>query len=226
MRPLQRIVSIQVGRVGEIGHRGSTLRTAIQKRPVPGTHLVTETGLVGDAQADRVNHGGQAKALCVYPLEHYEYWAHRLGSGLSPGAFGENLTACGLTETQACIGDTYGVGTALVQVSQPRQPCYRLAALHRQPQLAHWVQETGFTGFYLRVLLPGHLAAGDELILEARPHPGLTVSEANRAMHVDRDDRAAIERLIVPELAARWRQRLRDRLNGIATDETARLEGA
>jgi MOSC domain-containing protein YiiM len=212
------VASLQVGSIGELPYLDRTVKSAIRKRPVVGSRELTRFGLAGDEQADTVNHGGADKAVCAYPREHYPYWSRRLGRSLDAAAFGENLTVSGLNEDQARIGDVYALGSAIVQVSQPRQPCYKLAALYQQPKLALWVQESGYTGFYFRVVRPGAIEQGAELILAARPHPELTVTEANRVMHRDKHDLAAIERLLVPELAEGWRRNLRKRLDAASPE--------
>jgi MOSC domain-containing protein YiiM len=145
---------------------------------------------------------------------------------LGPAAFGENFSTQGFTESAVCVGDVYGVGTAVVQVSQPRQPCFKLAARHGVKELALWVQETGLTGFYFRVLEEGEVAAGDEIALLERPAPEVSVAEANRVMHLDKQDVAGIERLLaVAELSANWRRTFEKRLSGRAEDAAPRLEG-
>ena len=122
---------------------------------------VTPTGIEGDGQADLVNHGGVDKAICVYPLAHYPHWQEMIGRELSPAAFGENFTVDGLTEADVCIGDTWRVGEdVLVQVSQPRQPCWKLARRWQRKTLALEVQESGKTGWYFRVLEEGTVQAG------------------------------------------------------------------
>jgi MOSC domain-containing protein YiiM len=197
------------------------------KPPVSGPRWLGETGLQGDAQADLDNHGGPEKAVCVYPLEHYPYWTERLGKSLEPGSFGENFSTQGLSETEVCIGDVYRVGSSLLQVSQPRQPCYKLAARHGVPEMAAWVQEQGRTGFYLRCLEPGEVRAGDEVSLVERPAGAVSVTGANRVMHHDRHDREGIRALLAMGelLAGSWRTKLEKRLAGAEEDPTLRLEG-
>lgn len=206
--------SVQVGMPRALETDRGTVTSAILKVAVPGRVAVGALGLHGDAQGDTTNHGGPDKAMCTYPKAHYAHWESRLGRPLPPGAFGENLTLDGIDEVTACIGDVLVVGTARVQVSQPRTPCYKLAARHGEPRLADWVLDHGGTGWYFRVLMPGDVWAGAPMTLEARPHPDLTIAEANRVMFVAREDREAIRRLLVPELAESWAGRLRRRLAG------------
>ena len=225
-----RLASLNVGKPRPLGYRGKHVPSGFRKSPVLGPVRLGKTNLEGDAQADLKNHGGPEKAVCVYPLEHYPYWEGRLGRALEPGAFGENFSAEGLLEAKVCVGDVFRVGGgsrgALVQVSQPRQPCFKLAARHGVKELALWVQQTGFTGFYFRVLEEGEVAAGDGIVLVDRPAPAATLADANRLMHRDKDDLAAVRRLLaVPELSANWRRNFEKRLLGRVEDASLRLEG-
>lgn len=228
--PSARLVSLNVGTPAPLAYRGKHVPSGFRKSPTSGPLRLGKTNLDGDGQADLKNHGGPEKAVCVYPLEHYPYWEGRLGRRLGAGAFGENFSAEGLLEPGVCVGDVYRVGEAgrgaLVQVSQPRQPCFKLAARHRVKELALWVQQTGFTGFYFRVLEEGEVAAGDGIVLVDRPAPAATLAEANRVMHRDKDDLAAVRRLLaVPELSANWRRNFEKRLSGEEADAAPRLEG-
>lgn len=224
--PKARLVSLNVGQPGPLAYRGKQVLSGFRKTPASQALWLGDTGLEGDAQADLKNHGGPEKAVCVYPLEHYPYWRERLERPLEPAAFGENFSTEGLLEPAVRIGDVYRVGEAVVQVSQPRQPCFKLAARHGVKELAAWVQETGFTGFYFRCLKPGEVSAGDEVSLLERPENGVSLAEANRVMHHDRRDLAGIERLLaIPELSASWRKTFEKRRSGVLESTAARLGG-
>lgn len=171
-----RIVSVNVGTPREIRWRGSPITTAIFKFPVDGPVTVRRLNLEGDAQADLAAHGGPDKAIYLYPREHYPYWEAVLGQRLPPGALGENLTSEGLLETELRIGDELAVGTALLQVAQPRIPCVKLAARHGRPDLPERFVRAGRPGVYLRVLREGELRAGDSVTLGARARELWTVS--------------------------------------------------
>jgi MOSC domain-containing protein YiiM len=120
---------------------------------------LTQLNLAGDFQADQRNHGGPDQALCVYCGVHYAYWSRQLGQELTAGSFGENLTLAGSwTEADVCIGDVFALGEAVVQVTQPRSPCWKIARRWQTPLLSLWMQETGYTGWYMRVLQPGQVA--------------------------------------------------------------------
>ncbi len=226
-----RVASLQVGKPRPLAYRGKHVESGFVKESVSRTVWLSRTNLAGDEQADKRVHGGVEKAVCVYPLEHYPYWEERLERELPEAAFGENFSTQGLTESNVCIGDVFRVGDrdqgAIVQVSQPRQPCFKLGARHGIPELVLWVQETGLTGFYFRVLEEGEVQAGDEVTLVERLYPEASVAEANRVMHHDKRDREGLERLAaVEELAESWRGKFEKRLSGSAQeDNSARIEG-
>ena len=212
-----RLISLNVGLPQSLKHGKGRVQSGILKSPVRGALRLAENGLEGDGQADTEHHGGADKAVCVYAVEHLPYWSERLDTGLEPSAFGENFSTEGPVESEVYIGDVFRVGTAIVQVSQPRIPCFKLAARHGEGQLALWVKKTGLTGFYLRCLEPGEIRAGYGLSLIGRPEHGFTVAEANRVMHGDRQDVASIEHLrAVPELSAEWKRMLGSRLQKAA----------
>jgi MOSC domain-containing protein YiiM len=203
-----RVRSLQVGGVGTLPWRGNRVRTAIDKSPVAGRIALGRDGFAGDEQADLRVHGGPDKAVCCYPSEHLAQWAALLGHDLPPGAFGENLTLAGLTEDRVHIGDTYALGDAVVQVSQPRGPCFKLAARWRKRTLAKEMAQGLKAGFYLRVLEPGAVAAGDAMPLLDRVST-ITVAEVLRVTYRDRRDPPALDAVLaVDELAEAWRASL------------------
>lgn len=220
------LISLNVGQPRPLAYRDKHVSSGFRKSPVQAAEVLWlgETGLEGDAQADLKNHGGPDKAVCVYPLEHYPYWSARLDRSLEPGAFGENFSTERLLEPEVCVGDVYRVGGAVVQVSQPRQPCFKMAARHGVKELAWWVQKAGFTGFYFRCLEPGEVRVGSDIALQERSAAGVTVEEANRVMHHDKRDVAGIQCLLaVPELAANWRRTFEKRLVDAREDAPSRL---
>ncbi|TDC67684.1 MOSC domain-containing protein [Actinomadura sp. GC306] len=220
-----RILTLSVGTVGELPYKGRTIRSAFAKKPV-GTRIeATKDGLAGDEQGDRVKHGGPDKAVCVFPAEHYPHYERLLGRPLARPAFGENLTTSGLDEHEVCIGDVFRVGDAVLQVTLPRNPCYRLAARYGVRELPLWFERSGRTGFYLRVLQEGRIGAGDRLEPVERPHPRATVAEANRLMHHDKRDLPAIRVILVPELGQNWRRTFERRLSGTIEDPSRRRYG-
>ena len=183
------------------------------KRPVRGPVRLHQQNLEGDGQADLIHHGGLDKAICVYPSEHWFHWSSILPQQQPIGGeFGENFTLEGLTEADVCIGDVFSVGSAIVQISQPRQPCWKLARRWQIKDLAVQVQQTGFTGWYFRVLQEGVIESTTPLRLTERPYPEWTVTTANRIMHHEQDNLSAAEHLsFCPLLSFSWQQTLRQR---------------
>ena len=217
-----RVASLNVGLPAPLTHAGETVQSGIRKQPVSGALELGPTGFAGDGQADLRHHGGPHKAVYAYPLEHYRVWQARLGRELPAAGLGENLTLSGLLEEGVCVGDTFRVGTATLQVSQPRQPCFKLGALHRTPEMVAWMVENGLTGFYLRVLEPGRVAPGDPVERLQPAALGVTISEANRVMHHDKHDRAGLERLLAePALSPSWVATLTRRLEATAGRDRA-----
>lgn len=175
------------------------------KENVKGPVQVTRTHIIGDGQADLVNHGGPDKAINVYPVEHLQHWRTELKIELPHGAFGENFTVEGCLENDVCIGDVFRVGEVIVQASQPRQPCWKLARRWRIKDLAARVERTGLTGWYFRVLQEGMIEAPADFTLIERPHPEWPVALANEIMHHRKDDlEAARELSKCPALSASW----------------------
>ncbi|RJQ50403.1 MAG: MOSC domain-containing protein [Nitrospiraceae bacterium] len=186
---------------------GREVTTGICKMPVRGPLRLNKDGFEGDGVADLKHHGGQDKAVCVYSIAHYPYWENILETKLPPAAFGENLSVSGLLEDDVCIGDIFQAGTALVQVSQPRQPCKTLAARYGRNDFVKLVVDSGRTGFYFRVLEEGIVERGPCLILKERPHPRITVSFANRVYHYDKRNCEAVNAVLaVQALSESWRQ--------------------
>ncbi|MDR6881725.1 MOSC domain-containing protein YiiM [Bacillus sp. 3255] len=207
------IISVNVGMPRTIDYQGKELVTGIYKSPVSSSLFVSKTQLEGDGQADLTVHGGVDKALCVYPEEHYAYWEELLGRKLSPGSFGENLTVRGLLEGDVCIGDTYAIDEVIVQVSQPRQPCFKAGKRLEWVQAPAKMQETGFTGFYFRVLKEGYISKDSKLKLVAKDEAGLTLAFANTIKYHDKANKQAIRLLIEADaLSASWRQSFSNRL--------------
>jgi MOSC domain-containing protein YiiM len=198
--------------------------SGIVKTPVEGSVWLGRTNLAGDGQADLVNHGGIDKAVLAYAASHYPVWRNELALLELPfGAFGENLTIEGQNEWTVCIGDTFAVGEALVQVSQPRQPCWKLARRWKLKDMTARVQRSGRGGWYLRVLGEGTIQAGLSVVLRERPYPRWTVALANDLMFRRLQDRDALAALATcPLLSSSWRDTLGERLEeGAGSDPTS-----
>ena len=198
-----RVVSVNVGEPREVVWRGKAVRTGIFKKPVSGRVPVRALNLEGDRQADLSVHGGPDKAVYAYPVEHYAFW----GGGRAFGSFGENLTVEGLPlEGELYVGDRLRVGTAELAVTQPRLPCFKLGIRFGDPQMVKRFLAAARTGYYLRVLVEGDVAAGDPAELVERDPAAVPVSEITRVYAHDRDDVAAIRRLLsVDALPGVWR---------------------
>ncbi len=188
MKEIQ-LLSIQVGLPQThtsremIGPAEKSWVTSFFKQPVTGRVWLGKTNLDGDRQAAKT-HGGQEKAVCAYPFEHYSRWQREFDlPQLVYGAFGENFTFENLLERDTCIGDVFVVGDAIVQVSQPRPPCWRLARWWQVKEFALRMEETGLTGWYLRVIREGMVEAGARVELLERHHPRWNVSAANELMY-------------------------------------------
>jgi MOSC domain-containing protein YiiM len=172
--------SVQIGKARSLEHRGRTVRTGIFKEPVLFRVRATRLGLEGDVQADRRVHGGPEMAVYAYDLSGYAHWRRELGAELPYGQFGENLTVEGLPETDVRIDDVYRIGGALLQVSKPRSPCFKLALRMERPDFPKAFIESRRTGFYLRVLEEGELGAGDPITLVSREPGALSVERLVR----------------------------------------------
>jgi len=197
----------------EIFH-GVEITTGLCKAPVYGPLLLKKAGFAGDGVADTKHHGGFEKAVCVYSSDHYAYWEDILGIKLPNAAFGENLSISNLREDDVCIGDIFQIGTALVQISQPRQPCKTLALRYGRNDMLKLVIDCGYTGFYLRVLKEGIVERGSCLTLKERNHSHITVSFANYVYHHDKKNCEAIkEVLAVQTLSVSWKQSFLELLN-------------
>ena len=209
---------------------GSDASSGIAKTPVAGPLWLGAEGFQGDAQADRRVHGGPEKAVHHYARDHYADWRAELGPLPvldAPGAFGENLSGVGMTEGEVAVGDVFRLGGAILQVSQGRQPCWKLNHRFGVPDMARRVQGSGRTGWYYRVLQPGRVAPGDELLLLDRLAPDWTLRRLWHAMYVDRLNREALEGIAGLEvLAEGWRRYAVRRLeSGRVEDWRPRLEG-
>jgi MOSC domain-containing protein YiiM len=207
-----KIVSVNVGTPRDAVWRGEIVRTGIFKSPVRGSVAMHGHNLDGDAQADLTVHGGADKAVYGYPSEHYGFWRDWLGVAELPwGAFGENLTTEGLLEPDVCIGDRFRIGSALLEVSQPRIPCHKLALRHDRADLPKHFLASGRSGFYFRIAEPGALSPGDAIERVASDPQQLSVSDV-QSLARTKGDPALIRRAIAhPALAAVWRDDLRKR---------------
>lgn len=203
--------------------------SAINKRPVTDTTLIGLLGLEGDEQGDRRVHGGPDKAIHAYPSEHYGKWREELGALpilREPGAFGENLSTAGFTERDICLGDLFRVGSVLLEVSQARQPCWKLNDRFGVPDMARRVQATRRTGWYFRVLEEGRVAAGDTFWLMHRPHPDWPLLRLIELLYERMLDRDSLTAALAHPLVPGWRKLIERRLaSGKVEDWSPRIDG-
>jgi MOSC domain-containing protein YiiM len=184
--------------------------SGIFKEPVAGPIWLGATNLVGDAQADLKNHGGPKRAVNVYSADHFPDWRDRLERpDLTNGAFGENFTVAGLDEETVCIGDIFAIGDVRVQVTQPREPCWKLARKWGVKDLARQVEQLRRTGWYMRVLREGYVEAGLPIAVIERPHPEWPLARAYVTMRARKTDPETAAALAAcSALSAGWRETL------------------
>ncbi|MFN2385636.1 MAG: MOSC domain-containing protein [Thermoanaerobaculia bacterium] len=212
-RAPMRLASVNVAFPREIAYRGRRVWTGIYKEPVGGRVRARFLNLEGDRQADLRVHGGRDKAVYAYDLENSRFWAERLGGEIPPGQFGENLTVEGMKEDDVRIGDRYRVGTAVVEVSEPRSPCFKLGVKMGSPAFLKPFLESGRTGFYLRVIEEGELGAGDPIETVSRDPAGVTVLDATRLLFsTDMDVAIATRALEIATLSSGLRRAISERL--------------
>jgi MOSC domain-containing protein YiiM len=208
-----RLISVNVSLPKDIPYRGNTVSTGIFKEPVGGRVTLGRLNLEGDGQADRNVHGGVDKAVYAYPFEHYEYWSRELGrTDFAFGQFGENFTVSGMLEDAVRIGDVFRIGFALVEVTQPRAPCFKLGIRMGLESFPKTFLSSGRTGFYMKVLEEGEVGAGDRFERVAGEADGLSVREVWRLAVQDvRNLEGARKALRLSSLAPEWRGRLEKR---------------
>ena len=203
--------------------------SAIQKDHARGRQAITTTGFSDDAQADLTVHGGAEKAIHHYALDHYAAWQSEghMAADTVPAAFGENITTTGLTEENLCIGDILKLGTATVQISQGRQPCWKLGLHTGNEKMPYLFQKTGRTGWYYRVLEIGAAAAGGRITLIERRNPDWSVVRVTRARLSGRVSLKDAETLAgLADLAPGWRQAFARMAGGDTKEDTStRLAG-
>ena len=214
------------GEVQPLGPKGHV--SGIAKMPTDGPWQITRVGLLGDAQADRKHHGGTEKAIHHYPFDHYSAWRNEIGGHAlldRPGAFGENISTRGWTEDDVCIGDVIRFGGALLQVSQGRQPCWKLNVRFGRDDVAYKTQSSGRTGWYYRLIEEGRAQPGDQLILTERLRPGWPMSRLVSLLYRDKERYSELQEMAeIPELATGWRTLAARRVQARATEDwTPRL---
>lgn len=215
------VISVATGTVGMLTRGSRVTRTAFVKTPVAGPMTLRFDGFDGDEHVYQ-HHGGPDMAALVYSFDHYPAWESELGRRLPVPSFGENLTVSGFTEGDVHLGDVIAIGAAVVQVSQPRTPCHKLAAAFGIEDMAVRVQDTGRTGYLVRVLEEGPVAAGDTVRLIDRPDHGMSVAEAGRIVNVSTSDLDAARRVLaIDSLGGAVRRTLEARVGAGAPEDAA-----
>lgn len=208
-----RLLSVNVSLPTEVPYQGRMVSTGIFKEPVGRRVTLRRLNLEGDGQADPNFHGGINKAVYAYPFEHYEYWSRELGrTDFAYGQFGENFTVSGMLEVAVRVGDVYQVGSALVEVTQPRAPCFKLGIRMGMESFPTTFMSSGRTGFYMKVLEEGDVGAGDRFERVRGDEDGLSVRDIWHLAVQDRQNlEGARKALRLSSLAPEWRGRLEKR---------------
>jgi MOSC domain-containing protein YiiM len=209
-----RILSVNVGMPREVHVDGRTVLTSIFKDPVTGPVALRPYNLEGDRQADPRVHGGPAKAVYLYASEHYEFWRRELGlTDLPSGAFGENLTTEGLIEERVCIGDQYRFGSAVLQVSQPRMPCFKLALRFARPDMVKRFWQSGYSGIYFSIVSEDLLQAGDTIAKVADGPEKISVADVVRLYKGQEWSNEVRQRALRSPLRGSWKAEIESRLS-------------
>jgi MOSC domain-containing protein YiiM len=204
MAAMGRVLSINVGRTREFEYNGRPAKSAIWKSPVTGRVQARGVNLEGDEQTDRKAHGGPDKAVYAYAIDDARWWEQELGRPLQCGAFGENLTTEGISVDDARIGERWQIGTAVLEISEPRVPCWRLNVRMNDEMFVRRFTQALRPGAYLRIIGEGELAAGDGIEVIRRPDHDLTVRDVFRIYTRDRHE---VERLIAtPQMSDSWKR--------------------
>lgn len=203
-----KLLTVNVSKVKEITHRDKVVRTGIFKEPAEGRLHLASLNLDGDEQADLKGHGGPNRAVYVYTRENYDYWSAELGrDDFGHAQFGENFTVEGMLEDDVHVGDSFRIGTATVQVTQPRVPCYKLGIKMGDPTFVKTFLASCRVGFYLRVLEEGEVGSGDEIELVSEDPERMTVRDICHLYYFDRtnvDDRRRALR--IDALSPGWKE--------------------
>ena len=208
-----RIISINVGAPREIQVNGRSVRTGIFKYSVDGKIALRGYNLLGDGQADRRVHGGPYKAVYLYPSEHYPYWKDQFSlSELPFGAFGENITSEGISESAVCIGDQFRFGSAILQVSQPRMPCFKLALRFERPDMVKRFWQSGRSGIYFSVVVEGEMGSGDPIEKVSEGPEQVTVADIVRLYKGEEWSAEVLARALRSPLYGSWKRDIQSRL--------------
>ena len=211
----KKLISINVGLPRIVTFNGGPVSTGIFKEPVAGRVMLRTLNLDGDRQADLSVHGGPSKAVYVYPSEHYDYWKRELpGMNLPWGMFGENFTSAGLLESKVNIGDRFRIGSAVVMVTEPRMPCYKLGIKFGRSDIVKKFLASERTGFYFAVLQEGEVGAGDPMELIEKTDDSIRVSDITRLYTRDKHNLGLLRRAVeVEALPESWKSYFHERID-------------
>jgi len=207
---LGKVVSVNVGGIREFEYHGRPARSGIWKSPVPGRVAVAGVNLAGDDQADRQAHGGPDKAVYAYAAEDARWWEAQEGRPFAPAEFGENLTTEGADVNAALVGERWAIGTTVLEVSEPRVPCWRLGVRMNDPAFLRRFTEALRPGAYLRIVAEGDVGAGDVIRLVEKPAHDLSIRDVFRIYTRDRDECARL--IAVPQMSPAWKRWAADML--------------
>lgn len=203
----RKIINLAVGKPKEYNWNNKKVFSGIGKSAVQA-FKVERARIVGDDVANYKLHGGPDRVLCLYPFEHYAYWEERFQKKLTLPAFGENITATGMTEEQVCIGDIYKIGDTILQITQGRVPCVTISNYNEEKQLLQTVIETTLTGYFFRVLEEGTITFDSEITLLEKHSKEISVSFATQILFHQKQDKASIEKILaVDALSEEWKNR-------------------
>ncbi len=196
------LLSVNVGGVREFEYNGRPAKSAIWKSPVTGRVVARGVNLAGDDQADRAVHGGRDKAIYAYAVEDQRWWESEIGRRLEHGEFGENLTTKGVDVNNALVGERWGIGSTVLEISEPRIPCWRFGVRMDDKLFPRRFTEAGRPGAYLRIVVEGDVGPGDPIRIVSRPDHGLTIGDVFRIF--TRDQHEAGRLLMAPQLSKAW----------------------
>jgi MOSC domain-containing protein YiiM len=221
MKLEMKLISINVGLPRVVTLNGEPVSTGIFKEPVAGRVMLRTLNLDGDRQADLSVHGGPSKAVYVYPSEHYDYWKHELpGVKLPWGMFGENFTSAGLFESEVNIGDRFSVGSAVLMVTEPRMPCYKLGIKFGRSDIVKKFLASERTGFYFAVLQEGEVGAGDPIELVEKTDPSVRVSDITRLYTREKRNIGLLRRAVeVEALPESWKSYFNQRIDKLVDSD-------
>jgi ferredoxin-NADP reductase/MOSC domain-containing protein YiiM/ferredoxin len=219
---MPQLLSVNVGLPRDVTWNGKTVRTSVWKSPVTGRRMVRKLDIDGDAQGDLEGHGGEHRAVFVYQMDSYHYWERFLGrNDFTFGQFGENFTVDGLPDNEVCIGDSYRIGGAEFEVTQPRVTCYRVGIRMNEPRMPALLVAHHRPGFYFRVLQEGEVGAGDDIVKIADGRERITVADIDGLLYLPGASSEQLERALrIPALSKGWQSSFRAMLQQDLSSKT------